>query len=222
MRPGAVWRLGAVAAGTLVATACVSKPALVSQSFSIDPPAPRASIPPSGIVVALARVEVAPPYSGQRLVYEVGEHEFEVDPYAKFIAPPSWLLTVAIGGYLANADFVRDVTVSGRGGRPDAIVEVYVSRLAGEFLPVSSSAVLAVRIRVVPEGAGGRRGSEVLLKAYSKTIPVPRATAADIIHGWNQGLAEIMEEFESDLRAALAASDKPSANDSVREARPGS
>src|SRR5262249_23645081 len=165
-------------------------------------------------VLSLARVEVAPPYSGQRFVYQVGENEFEIDPYAKFIAPPSWLLTVAIRGYLANADFVRDVTVSGRGGRPDAIVEVTVSQLAGELRPGGSSAVLALRIRVVPEGAGGRRGSEILLKDYSKTIAVPQATAGDIIHGWNQGLAEIMQEFESDLRSALT-------SDSQKEARPG-
>jgi len=206
VKPGAAWRLGAVVAGTLAAAGCLSKPAMVSRSFSIDPPAPRTASAPGGVVLALARVEVAPPYSGQRLVYEVGDNEFESDPYAKFIAPPGWLLTVAIEGYLANADFVRDVAVSGRGGRPDAIVEVAVSQLAGKFRPGGSSAVLALRVRVIPERAGGRRGSAILLKTYSKTIPVPRATAADVVHGWNQGLAEIMEEFESDLRAALTES----------------
>src|SRR5262249_6899467 len=152
-----------------------------------------------------------PPYSGQRFVYQVGEGEFELDPYAKFIAPPSWLLTSAIRGYLANAEFVRDVTVSGRGGRPDAIVEVAVSRLAGELRPGGSAAALALRIRVIPEGAGGRRRSAILLKDYAKTIEVPRATASDVVHGWSQGLAEIMAEFEADFRAAWTESEKTTA-----------
>ena len=222
MRYGAAWRLGAVVAGTLAVAGCLSKPAIVSQSFSINPPTPRTSIPSSGVVLSLARVEVAPPYAGQRLVYQVGENQFEIDPYAKFIAPPSWLLTVAIRGYLANADFVRDVTLSGSGGRPDAIVEVAVSRLTGELRPEGSSAVLALRIRVIPQGAGGRRGSEILLKDYSKTIAVPQATASAIVQGWNNGLAEIIKDFEADLRAALTASDKPTSIDSPRDARPGS
>jgi len=216
VRRGAAGRLGAVVAGTLFVAACLSKPAIVSRSFSIDPPAPRTSIPPTGLVLALARVDVAPPYSGQRLVYQVAENEFELDPYAKFVAPPSWLLTVAIQGYLSNADFVRDVTVSGRGGRPDAIVEVAVRQLAGELGPGGPSSILALRIRVIPEEAGGRRRSAILLKDYTKTIHVSRATASDVVHGWSQGLAEIMAEFEADFRAAWTESKESTSSDSPR------
>ena len=40
-----------------------------------------------------------------------GTHGIERDPYAHFAAPPGWLLTSAIRGYLANADFVRDAVL---------------------------------------------------------------------------------------------------------------
>ena len=57
----------------------------------------------------------------------------------------------------------------------------------------------------VSSQAGGAGGpSEILLKTYSKTIPIPRSTAKDFVNGWNQGLAEIMTEFQDDLRASLA------------------
>ncbi len=192
-----------------VATGCLSRPALVSQSFSIDPPAPQSTGSPGGVVLALARVEVAPPYSGMSFVYRTGEHDLERDAYARFAAPPAWLLTAAVRGYLMNAEFVRDVVAQGAGTRSQALLEVAVSKLEGELRPGGSSAVLTMRFRVLSDPSDARGSSEVLLKTYSKTLPIPRSTAEDVVNGWNQGLAEIMAEFQTDLRAALAEFDDP-------------
>ena len=192
-------------AALLVATGCLSRPAMVSQSFSIDPPAPQSTGSPGGVVLALARVDVAPPYSGMSFVYRTGEHGLGRDPYARFAAPPAWLLTAAIRGYLMNADFVRDVVAPGTGTRSQATVEVAVSKLEGELRPGGSSAVLTLRLRVFSDPGGTDGPSEILLKTYSKTIPISRSTAKDVVNGWHQGLAEIMAEFQADLRGFLAA-----------------
>jgi uncharacterized lipoprotein YmbA len=207
-------------AALLAVLGCLSKPAMVSQSFSIDPPAPQSAVAPAGVILTLTRVEVMPPYSGQSLVYRTGEHGLGRDPYARFAAPPSWLLTAAIRGYLANADFVRDVVAPGADMRSQATVEVAVSKLEAELHPGGSSAVLTLQFRVVlgPDGATGP--SEILLKTYSKTIPLPRSTAKEIVNGWNQGLAEIMAEFQTDLQRSLAAAGVPSSNSGVVEVRP--
>ena len=127
----AILRLSGLApiAALLAMTGCLSKPAMVSQSFSIDPPDPRSAVAPAGVILTLTRVEVMPPYSGQSLIYRTGEHGLGRDPYARFAAPPSWLLTAAIRGYLANADFVRDVVAPGADMRSQATVEVAVSKL---------------------------------------------------------------------------------------------
>jgi ABC-type transport auxiliary lipoprotein component len=203
-----------------VATGCLSKPAMVSHSFSIDPPAPQSAAAPAGVVLALPRVEVMPPYSGQSLIYRTGEHGLGRDPYARFAAPPSWLLTAAIRGYLANADFVRDVVAPGADMPSQATVEVAVSRLEGELHSGGSSAVLTLRFRVVSSPGGATGPSEILLKTYSKTIPIPRSTAKEIVNGWNQGLAEIMAEFQADLRGSLDAAGVPFSGGSFPEATP--
>jgi uncharacterized lipoprotein YmbA len=215
-RPFAVLQIVAL----LVTTGCLSQPAMVTQSFSIDPPAAQSTGSPGGVVLALARVEVAPPYSGMSLVYRTGEHGLGRDPYARFAAPPAWLLTAAIRGYLLNADFVRDVVAPGAGTRSQAMVEVAVSKLEGVLRPGGSSAVLTLRLRVFfdPGGAGGL--SEILLKTYSKTMPIPRSTAKDIVNGWNQGLAEIMAEFQTDLRGSLDAAGVPFSSGSFPETTP--
>lgn len=215
-------RCAALLAGVLGAAGCFSRPAIVSQSFSIDPPAPRTAIPERGVVLELAHVEVSPQFSGQRLMYQSGEHEFVRDPYARFVAPPSWLLTVAIRGYLENAAFVRDVAIAGRGPRPDALVHVAVTQLSGELRDGGSSAKIALRVRVTPEGPSGRRGPAILLKMYSSTVPVPDAKASAIVDGWNRGLAQIMAELEPDLLAALTVAGLPAQTEPSRGNDPGS
>ena len=206
-------------AALLAVTGCLFRPAIVSQSFSIDPPAPQSAAAPAGVILALARVEVAPPYSGQALVYRTGEHGLGHDPYARFAAPPGWLLTAAIRGYLMNADFVRNVVAPGAGTRSQATVEVAVSKLEGELRPGGSSAILTLRFRVFSDPDGVRGPSEILLKTYSKSISIPRSTAKDVVNGWNQGLAEIMAEFQTDLRGSLAAAGVKWSSGGFAEAR---
>jgi uncharacterized lipoprotein YmbA len=197
-------------AWVLLAAGCVTKPALVPESFSIDPPAPRSAGSSGGVVLSVARVDVSPPYSGQTLVYRTSEHGFERDPYARFAAPPGWLLTVAIRGYLANADFVRDVVAPGDGARSDATIQASVLQMAGDLRGGESSAVLALRIRVL-SGPLVRERSELLLKTYSRSISIRRFSARDVVDAWNHGLAEIMAEFQADLEAALTAGASDSA-----------
>jgi hypothetical protein len=45
----------------------------------------------------------------------------------------------------------------------------------------------------------------LFLKTYSATSNNPRATSRAVVDGWNRALAEIMGNFESDLRTSLVA-----------------
>ena len=193
------------AAVLLSATGCLGGPALAPKTFSIDPPPPRSSVSTGKVILALSRVEVTAPYSGQSLVYSTGEHSFQRDPYAKFVAPPSALLTAAIRGYLVNADFVRDVVAPGDSKLWAATVDVSVSKMEGELRPGGSSAVLMMRIRVHSGPTSAHESAQMLLKTYTATIPVAQASAQHVVNGWNQGLENIMTEFQSDLRDSLAA-----------------
>ena len=191
----------AVLAVTLSATGCLSKPMLVSHVYTIDPPAARASAAPGGVILALRRVDVAPPYSGEPFIYRSGNHAIEHDPYARFASPPGWLLAEAIRGYLANADFVRDVVPIGEPAQ--ATVEVSVGEIAGDLRTDGPSAVLALRFRVVSEAQSPDKNPELFLKTYTKIVPIPRRAAKEVVEGWNKGLEEIMAEFLVDLRSDL-------------------
>jgi len=198
-------RRAALGALVLAAVGCLGKSALVLQSYSIDPPRPRAAAAaPNGRVLSLARVDVAPPYGGKSFVYRVGEHGIERDPYASFAATPGWMLTSAIGGYLRNADFVKDVVAPGEGIPVDAAIEAHASELCGDLSnPGEPSAVLTLQFRVRAPAAGTAPASEILLKTYTGRVPWPQRTASAAAEAWNRALSEIMTEFLGDLEPAL-------------------
>jgi hypothetical protein len=198
-------RAAVFAAAALLSAACASKFPRAPQTFTIDPP-PVRDVPAAGAtgVLSLRRADTAPAYAGIELVYRTGEHGIERDPYASFAAPPAWLVTAAMRGYLRNADFVRDVVVPGEGVPVDAAIEPNVLELAGDFTNASEpTAVLTIHFRVVAPGVGAAPPTEILLKSYSKRRPLSRRTAAAVVEGWNAGLGEIMAEFLVDLKAAL-------------------
>ena len=81
-----------------------------------------------------------------------------------------------------------------------------VSEMAGELRQSGSSVVLTLRFRVFSNPDGAHQAEEILLKTCSSTLPIPPTSAKEVVTGWNQGLADIMVEFQTDLRAALVAS----------------
>jgi ABC-type uncharacterized transport system auxiliary subunit len=196
---------GLILAAALLSTACASKLARTPQSFTLDPPAPRVTPAPGATrVLSLRPAEANPTYAGVELVYRVGEHAIERDPYASFAVPPAWMLTAALRGYLRDADFVRDVVVPGEGVPIDAEIEPAIVELAGDFThEAEPAAVMTLHFRVLAPVAGSATGKEILLKNYSRRRPLSKRTAAAMVAAWNEALGEIMADFLGDLKSAL-------------------
>jgi len=196
---------GFVLAAALGACACASKLARTPETFTIDPPPPRPAPPATANrILSLRGVEVAPTYAGTELVYRVGEHGIERDPYASLAAPPSRLLTAAIRGYLRDADYVRDVVAQGEGLPVDAALEPALLELSGDFSTAAEPvAVLTLRIRVLSIPPGAVLEHEILLRTYTRRVPLSQRTAVAVVAAWNRALGEIMAEFLADLKPVL-------------------
>jgi hypothetical protein len=193
---------GGLALAAVCAAACVTKAPLAFQTFTLDPPPVSAAVDRVGAaVVSLARVRVAPPYAGTSFVYRMGGHRVERDPYAIFAAPPGWMLTNALRGYLRNADFIRDVVEPG-GELP---VSLAIEADAGELTadlgdPGSAAAALSLTFRVYAPAAGPALEKELLRKTYSRSRSLSERDADMIADAWNAELSEIADEFLADLR----------------------
>ncbi len=203
---GGLFRLALVpAAGVLATVACLTPRSPTPQSFTIEAPAPQRTPSAGGVVVAMTRVEVAPEYAGQAFVYQSAEHELIRDPYARFAAMPSLLLSTAVRDYLADADFISDVVSPDSGLRPKVTVETAALKLSGVLRPTDSSSTLTLRFRVLLSPSEVVPATAILLKTYTSTTQNPQATPRAVLGGWNQALSEVMGLFESDLRSSLVA-----------------
>ena len=194
-----------MAVATGLVAACVSRPPMTIVSFTLDPPPLKAPVPhPNGVVVSLARVRVAPPYSGTEFVYRLGGHRIERDVYAVFAAPPGWMMTTALRGYLRNADFIGDVVEPGGEVPVRATIEVDVNELYAD-LPdgKQATAVLAMSFRVYRSPTASKPEKEIFRKTYSRSRDIGERDADDIADAWNKALSEIADEFVSDLRPPL-------------------
>ena len=189
-------------AAALAAAACVSKAPISTLAFTLDPPPFQAPSPrPGAAVVSLDRVRVAPPYSGTEFVYRLGGHRIERDPYAVFAAPPGWMVTTAIRGYLRNADFIADVVEPGGEVPVRATIEGDVSELYADLPETGqATAVLAMSFRVYRSAVGTKPEKEIFRKTYSRSRPVGERDADDIADAWNRALSEIADELIADLR----------------------
>jgi ABC-type transport auxiliary lipoprotein component len=191
-----------------VTAGCVSKAPIDVESYTIDPPARQSPVPrPGAAIVSLGRVHVAPPYSGTSFVYRLGPHRVERDPYAVFAAPPGWMITAAIRGYLRNADFIGDVAEPGGEMPVRAAIEADVAELYADLSDgAQATAVLAVSFRVYRSAVGTTPETEIFRKTYSRKQPLGARDADAIANAWNQELSEIADEFVGDLRPLLAPS----------------
>ena len=200
MRPGAVTAL--VAAGAL---SCLSRPALVPQLFTLDPPMERATSPSGrGRAVVVRRVIVAAPFEGRELVYRTGAHRLERDPYATLVAAPAALLADAVRERLGQARFVREAGDPSES--PALPMDVDLRELSGDFIhPEQPAAVIIVAFEVSPAGAV----SPIFRKVYARRSVLSHRTADAVVTAWNAELADVLDELERDLDAALPRSAPP-------------
>ena len=190
----------------LVLAGCLSRPALVHQTFALQsPPATGVAVVKGDHVLALRMVEVSPLFRDRSLVYRTGPDSYELDPYAGFLVPPGRALAIPLGACLRNSGTFKNVVEVESPLATDTFLEVHVDELYGDFRqPGRPAAVLSLRLLLFRDVKGGE--SELLLqKQYSRSIPISQNTAVAVVAGWDKALAEIMAEANSDLATAMAA-----------------
>jgi len=180
---------------------CVTRPSLNIQTFTFSAPAISATnVVANDRVLGIRNLQIAPPFDGRSLVYRTGEFSYVRDPYAEFLELPAEELIAPMRGWLRADGCFSAVVEEGSAVKPNTLVEIGVTQLFGDFRrPERSVAAITVRF-VFLDAANGVPGNAILQREYSRSIPLSAPTAAALMKGWNQGLAEILAEVASDLR----------------------
>jgi cholesterol transport system auxiliary component len=180
---------------------CVTRPSLNIQTFSFNAPAiPATNVVANDRVLGIRNLQIAPPFDGRSLVYRTGEFSYVRDPYAEFLGLPAEELMAPVRGWLREGGGFSAVVDAGSAVKPNTLVEISVTQLFGDFRrPEHSAAVIRVRF-VFFDATNGIAGRAILQREYTRSIPLSAPTAAALMQGWNQGLAEILAEVASDLQ----------------------
>jgi cholesterol transport system auxiliary component len=188
---------------SLQLSGCLSRPALLRQTFALTSPASADASAKTGTgVLAVRSCTVSPLFANRPLVYRLGPETYEQDPYAGFLVNPSDALAISVRSYLRNSGAFEDVAEPGSLLAADRWLEVYVSELYGDFRnPKQAEAVLTIRFVFFRAKQGGPNGV-LLERSFSRRIPLTKNTAAAVVAGWNQALTEIMTQVAADLAAA--------------------
>jgi ABC-type uncharacterized transport system auxiliary subunit len=188
---------------TLSLAGCLSKPALRRQTFAFqNPPVAAVTAPKGQSVLAIRSCEVAPTFANRSLAYRTGQDVYELDPYAGFLIQPGAAVAIPVRAYLRNSGAFKDVVELGGPFAPDVLLDVRVSELYGDFRdPGQPAAVLSLHLRFFTV-ENGRAAKTFLQKDYSRRAPLKQNTAAALVAGWDQALAQIMAEAVSDVATA--------------------
>lgn len=197
----ASWRSVCLVAVCLLC-GCISRPHLDVRSFAFT--VPPASNPNPGFqthrVVAVRSLRVAAPFDRRSLVYRMDEYSFESDPYAEFFVPASEGLLMPIRGFLRQAGIFEAVVEPGSVLKPNTVAEISVLELYGDFRKrQEAAAILKLRILLF-DSPNGIPGKLVLEREYSRRIPLKARTPGALMAGWNEALAQIFAQFDSDVR----------------------
>jgi len=188
---------------------CISRPHLDVRTFAFAiPPASKSAAGfRSHRVVAIRSLRVAAPFDGRSLVYRTGEYSFESDPYAEFFVSASDSLLLPIRSCLRQSGTFEAVVEPGSALKPNTVVEISVLELYGDFQrPREAAAILRLRILLF-DSPHGIPGKLILEREYSRRIPLKARTPDALMSGWNEALAQILAQFDSDVRGLEPAPD---------------
>jgi cholesterol transport system auxiliary component len=186
-------------------TGCLSRPSLNKQTFNFSGPAiSTTNAASTGRVLGIRKLQIASPFDGRSLVYRTGEFTYARDPYAEFLDSPSEELVAPMRAWFREDNSFSTVLEASSALKPNTLVEISVSQLFGDFRrPEKPAAILTLRF-VFFDAPNGMPGKVMLQREYSRGIPLKSATAAALMEGWNQALAEIFAEVAEDLRKSNA------------------
>jgi ABC-type uncharacterized transport system auxiliary subunit len=188
-----------------VLTGCLSRPALVQQTFALKATPLASSVAAkANAVLAVRVVEVSPLFEGREFVCRTGADLYEVDPYAGFLVSPSHTLAIALRNGLRDTGVFKDLVEPESQLGADIALEVHVTELYGDFRKAGQlAAVLSMRMLFFEAGSGKAR-QPFLEKEYTCRVPLPQKTAVALVAGWDQALGDILAKVATDFTAAQA------------------
>jgi cholesterol transport system auxiliary component len=166
--------------------------------IDVTRPGPRGGIV-EGTALKVRRFRVSPRYEGVELVTRKSDLQYESDFYNAFFVPPASMLAEEVREWMERSGPFEHVLDFSSHVDATHVLEASVASLYADAVdPAAPKAVIEIQFfviddRQVPPAIAFR-------KDYRKEAALKEATADAVVRGWSAGLAQILAEFEGDLR----------------------
>ncbi len=149
-------------------------------------------------VLEVRRVNISPPFDGLSLVYRTRGGAYVKDYYNEWVAPPEELFSSQLVDCLSASGTFASV-VDGRSAAPHRYaLETCITSLYGDFQdPQHANIVLAARVYLLEDSAGGRRVA--YQNHYDITTPLAGASARELVLGAGRAYRRLLESMTQDL-----------------------
>ncbi|HBA82794.1 MAG TPA: hypothetical protein DCZ95_01750 [Verrucomicrobia bacterium] len=195
---------GCMIAGSLAllfaANGCMSikQPYIEKRQYVLEAKRPGDAVPTTGTALLKVRPFVAAPLcEGSSFVYRLQENRYAADFYHVFLIPVNNQLTEIQRQWLAQAGFPTAQSSSRLD--PLFILENTLLTCRGDYRnPAHPLAIVEIETALVDN-----RNSPpqlVFQKTYCREILLKKASPDELVRGWNEALAGILTELESDLQ----------------------
>lgn len=191
--------MSALAAAMAIASCSMRQPAVVTQDYALEVPAPAAG-PPGDKSIAVLPVSAAPSVNSQMFSYRVGDLRYDRDYYNRLLAPPAQLLTDELREWLMKSK-VGPVREPGSPLASDWIVQARLTEFHADYRDLQRPRAVAgmVIVLIARNDSGGRQVSE---RTYRGEVPMREISPAAAAEGWGLAAGRIFAAFTRDLRKA--------------------
>lgn len=154
----------------------------------------------TGSILDVRRLTIDSAFGGKRLVYRIGDFEYESDFYNEFLVSPSAMITEKMRNWLSASGLFERVLDMGSVIDPTHIIEGNITALYGDFRNKSApAATMEIRVFLLKAQPSGE-SVPVFGKTYESTLAVESAGPEGLIKALDRCLEEILSILEKDLR----------------------
>jgi uncharacterized lipoprotein YmbA len=161
----------------------------------------------SDLWLKIGNVNVAPPFDGKSLVYRLGDQRYEKDFYNVYSVIPSEMIASAERQWFNKANIFAATMGQGDSFFPFYTLQLTVNEFYGDYR-VKPEAVVSVEFFLSVTNAG-KTNPLIGANRYSKRVALRDNTPEALVLGQQQALAEIFQEYETQLSKYASNLPKP-------------
>jgi ABC-type uncharacterized transport system auxiliary subunit len=161
----------------------------------------KATAPANGPVLGMRRFRVSPGYDGRGIVTRTDALTQKSDFYNEFFVPPGNMMEEIVGSWLRDSGLFASVVPALSQLTPTHALEGTLVSLYGDFGATPPQAVIELQLLVLD--IQDTRNRVTAKGDYRQAVPIPARTPDALVRGWSDALAQIMAQFEGELRGKV-------------------